>query len=109
TLLLMMCPEHANICGSAGWSKKNVREYIYQQCRISAKRLLHKHRNMTGVICPQWRYLLKLSDAELDRLMLPVMENTSDIEIVVVGGAAGKNMIYRGQAAPSLVAIDGRA
>ena len=73
--LLMVCPEHANICGKAGWTKKAVREYIYQHCRTSARRLLHKYRNKPAQIRPQWRWLLKLSEWELDQMILPVMEN----------------------------------
>ena len=52
---------------------------------------------------------MKLSNTELDHMMLPVMENANDIEIVVVGGPAGKNMIYRGVAPPSSVIIGDRA
>ena len=107
--LLMFCPEHANICGKAGWSKKAVREYVYQHCRISARRLLHKHRNAPDIIRPQWRWLLKLSEWELEQTILPVMENANEVEVVVVGGSVGKNLIYRCIAAPSTAIIKDRA
>ena len=109
SLLLMMCPEHANICAKAGWGKKAVREYIYQHCRISAKRLMNKHRDTPDIVRPHWRWLLKLSDSELEQTILPVMENANDIEIIVVGGPAGKNMVYRGIASPSTALITDRA
>ena len=108
--LLMVCPEYANICGKAGWPKKAVREYVYQHCRTSARRLLNKWRsNASDVIFPHWRWLLKLSEWELEQTILPVMETANDVEIVVVGGPAGKNMIYRCSAAPSTAIIKDRA
>jgi hypothetical protein len=108
-MLLMFGPEHANICGKAGWSKKAVREYVFGQCRISAKRLLNKPRNAPDTIRAHWEWLLKLSEWEQDQIMLPVMENSNHIEIVVVGGPAGKNMLYRCIAAPSTAVIKDRA
>lgn len=107
--LLLMCPEHANMCGQAGWTKKAVRQYLYQHGRISAKRLLNKCRNTPETIRPQWRWLLKLSEAEQDSLMMPVLEKADDIKIVVVGGPAGKNMIYHAITRPSTAIIKDRA
>ncbi len=108
-LLLMFGPEHANICGKAGWSKKAVREYVYQKCRVSAKRLLNKPRNTPEKISPHWRWLMNLSEWEQDQMLLPVMENANDIEIVVVGGPAGKNLVYRCIAPPATAVIKDRA
>ena len=105
----MMCPEHANICAKAGWDKKAVREYVYQHCRISAKRLMNKFRNTPDKIRAQWKWLLKLSEHEQDQIMLPVMESATDIDIVVVGGPAGKDLIHRGISRPSTAVIRDRA
>ena len=107
--LLMVCPEHANICSKAGWSKKAVREYVYQQCRASARRLFNKSRNAPDKVRAHWRWLLKLSDWELDQIIMPVVENANDFEIVVVGGPAGKNMVYRCMSRPSTAIIKDRA
>ena len=108
-LLLMFSPEHANICGSAGWSKKAVREYVFQECRASARRLLNKCRNAPDKIRLHWRWLLKLPDWELEKIMLPVMENAHDIEMVVVGGPAGKDLIYRSICRPATALIKDRS
>jgi hypothetical protein len=107
--LLMMCPEHAQLCGKSGWSKWAVRQYVYQRCRLSAKRLVNKCRNIPDIVRPQWRWLLQLSESEQDGLMLPIMESASDIEIVVVGGPAGKNMTYGCNTTPSTALIRDRA
>ena len=108
-LLLMFGPEHANICGKAGWAKNAVREYVYNRCRISARRLLNKVLCTPEKIRPQWEWLMKLSEWEQDQIMLPVMGNASDIEMVVVGGPAGKNLIYRCIAPPATAVIKDRA
>jgi hypothetical protein len=108
-MLLMFGPEHANICGKAGWSKKAVREYVFHQCRISAKRLLNKPRNAPDTIRTHWEWLMNLSEWEQDQIILPVMENANNIEIAVVGGPAGKNLLYRCIAPPSTAAIKDRA
>jgi len=107
--LLMVCPEHANICGKAGWTKKAVRAYVHQHCRISARRLLNKHRNTPDIIHPHWQWLLKLSEGELEQMILPVLENANDFEIMVVGGPTGKSLMYRCIAAPSTAIIKDRA
>ncbi len=107
--LLMLAPEHANICGKAGWEKKAVREYVHQHCRISARRLLNKPRNTPDKMRPQWQWLLKLSESELDQTMLPVLERAEHFEIVVVGGPAGKSMIFRNISLPSTALIKDRA
>ena len=108
-LLLMFGPEHANICGTAGWSKNAVREYVYNCCRTSARRLLNKVLCTPDKIRPQWDWLLKLSEWEQDQIMLPVMGSATSIEMVVVGGPAGKNLIHRCIAPPSTAVIKDRA
>ena len=107
--LLMICPEHAKIIGKAGWTKAAVRAYVHQHCRISAKRLLNKHRFTPDIIRPHWQWLLKLSEMELDQLILPVLENASEYEILVVGGPTGKSLLYRCITAPSTAIIKDRA
>ncbi len=107
--LLMMCPEHANLCGKQGWSKIAVKQYVYQRCRLSADRFVNKCRNIPEMVRPQWQWLLKLSERELAQIMLPIMENASDIEIVVVGGPAGKSMTYGCNSEPATALIRDRA
>jgi len=46
---------------------------------------------------------------ELEQMILPVMENANDIQIAVVGGPAGKNLIHRCVARPSAAIIKDRA
>jgi hypothetical protein len=107
--LLMFAPEHAAICAAAGWNKKAVRDYVHQHCRASARRLLNKPRNAPDKVRPQWRWLLNLTEAELEQMMLPVLEQAHHYEIAVVGGPVGKNMLYRCISLPSTAEIRNRA
>ena len=107
--LLLLCPEHANICGDAGWVKKAVRDYVHQHCTASALRLMNRARMLPDKMRPQWAWLLRLSDSELDKLMLPVVETAKHFEILVLGGQAGKNQIVRNIAPPSIALIKDRA
>jgi len=107
--LLLFCPEHANICGKAGWVKKAVRDYVHRNCTASAKRLMNKPRCIPDKIRPQWEWLMNLSEWEQDQIMLPVLETARHFEIVVLGGPAGKDIIVRNIAPPSTAVIKDRA
>ena len=106
--LLLFSPEHANICGKAGWVKKAVRDYVHRHCTTSAWRLLNKPRRTPDKIRPQWQWLMNLSEWEQDQIMLPVLDTASRFEIVVLGGPAGKDIITRNLAPSSTALIKDR-
>ena len=92
--VLMMCPEHASICAKAGWSKRSVKEYVHQHARINARLAANWGRLTPSRMRPEWRWLLTRSPAELDQMTLPVQESAASYDIVVVGGPAGKSMVF---------------
>jgi len=92
--LLMMCPEHANICAKAGWAKRSVREYVHHHARINGRLALNWARMTPELLRPEWKWLLKWPPWELEKLMLPVQESANDYDIVVVGGPAGKSLVF---------------
>jgi len=105
--VLFMSPEHAAICGKAGWSKQSVKEYIHQHARINARLAANWGRLTPARVRPEWRWLLQRSAAELERLMLTVQESAHSYDIVVVGGAAGKSMVFSTMCGgPSTVVVD---
>jgi hypothetical protein len=108
--VLAMCPEHARICAKAGWSKRSVREYVHSHARINARLVLNWGRMTPELLRPEWRWLLKLPSWQLEQLMLPVQENSSDYDIIVVGGPAGKSMVFSSlSGGPSTAVIKDRA
>ena len=109
-LLLAMCPEHANICGKAGWSKYSVREYVHNNARMNARVAMSWGRMTPEIFRPQWKWLLERSEWELEQLTLNVMESSDFYDIVVLGGPAGKSLVFNGICGcPSTVAIKDRA
>ena len=105
----MLSPEHAKICGAAGWSKKAVKDYLWQHSTAAAWRMMNKWSVLPDKVRPQWRWLLGLSRAELEGLMMPVLEGPEDYAIAVLGGSAGKDLVFRTAAQPSIVEITDRA
>ncbi len=108
--VLVLCPEHANICAKAGWSKRSVREYVHHHARINARLALNWGRMTPTRLRPEWRWMLQWSPAELERLTLPVQESADCYDIVVVGGPAGKSLVFSTMCGgPSTVPIEDRA
>ncbi|MBI2906243.1 MAG: hypothetical protein HYX92_01165 [Chloroflexi bacterium] len=107
--LVLLSPDHAKVCGDAGWSKKAVKDYIWQQSTSSAWRMMNKWRAHPITVLPQWRWLLELSRAEQENMMMPVLEAPEDYSIVVVGGSAGKDTVIRTASQFSIVEVTNRA
>jgi hypothetical protein len=107
--VLMMCPEHANVCARAGWSKRSVRQYVHHHARINARLALNWARMTPELLRPEWKWLLRWPPWELEKLMLPVQENSNDYDILVVGGPAGKSMVFSTMCGgPSTVVVTDR-
>ena len=90
-VLLVLGPEHAEIIASAGWSKNDVRSYLYELARqpLSLLKLggihgRHTHRN---TLWPRW------IDRNDDTAMVPVVRRPEDIHIMVAGGP-GRHSVY---------------
>ncbi|MBI2906071.1 MAG: hypothetical protein HYX92_00300 [Chloroflexi bacterium] len=87
---------------------KAVKDYIWQQSTSSAWRMMNRWKALPGRVRHQWRWLLELSRPELENLMRPVLESPEDYSILVVGGSAGKDLVFRTAAQPSTVEITDR-
>ena len=104
----LLSPDHARAVGNEGWSKKAAKDYVWHHSRATARELMNKWRCIPDKVKPQWRWLLDLSQAELQRLTMPVMENPNCYDVVVVGGPAGKDLVLRTLAPPATVEIKDR-
>ena len=90
-VLLALGPEHADIIARAGWSKNDVRAYLYERARQPLALLKlggihgrHTHRN---TLWPRW------IDRDDDNAMVPVVRRPEDIHIIVAGGP-GRHSLY---------------
>lgn len=88
-VMLILSPEHAAMIAKDGWTKDDVRRYLYEFARIPyyvGERKYKTWYNVEGRI-PRWAV-----PPSADSLM-PIINNWKDIQIVVAGGS-GKHSIY---------------
>jgi len=86
---LLISPDHATILARDGWTKDDVRQYLHLHCRISAE----EYRRSACTCHPVPRKWLEAADS---KAMVHLYEKPEDIQIVVVGGMAGKSAAYSG-------------
>jgi AhpC/TSA family len=75
--LFVVCPEHADTLASAGWSRADVREAMWEAARLPAGRL--RGGETTARV-----------DRAADDELVPKWESPDDILLVVAGGEAGR-------------------
>ena len=78
-IVLVLCPEHAAEIAAAGFSKADVREYVYQNARMPV-RLLKGIAHYGNRNWPAW---VDESDPEN---LVPIVRASEDIIVVVAGG-----------------------
>jgi hypothetical protein len=78
-MVLVLCPEHAADIAKSGFSKVDIREFVYQNARMPISRLKdiahYGNRNW-----PRW-----IDETNQDTLV-PIVRSADDIVIVVAGG-----------------------
>ncbi|HSR11301.1 MAG TPA: hypothetical protein VLS90_07625 [Thermodesulfobacteriota bacterium] len=83
--LILLAPDHARILAREGWTKNDIREYIHLHCTLPAE---HYRRSSQRPVEKKW-----IEAAEC-QAAVPLYEDPKDVEIVVVGGMAGKSATY---------------
>ena len=79
--IVLMNPEHARIVADKGWSKKDVREYLFQTCGVTEDDLTAGGRaEITPVYTETWKSLARGPGAKL-----PCVRSSERIKIVVAG------------------------
>ena len=78
-MALVLCPEHAAEVHASGLSKKDVREYVFQNARMPLSRLKgiahYGNRNW-----PKW-----IDETDPDA-MIPIVGSADDVVVIVAGG-----------------------
>lgn len=85
-VFLLLSPEHANIIARDGWTKEDLRQFIFEHARRSVGELKRGGMSQGETIWPRWL-------ADDDDAMVPLVERPSDIGVLVVGGA-GRHSSY---------------
>ena len=92
-VLVVLCPDHANVCADAGWSKEMVQDFLWGHSKTSAAGIRGRAKVNPDFLLPSWRWLLNLSPEEAARTALPGFNRPDRIEIAVFGGAGGKSQV----------------
>ena len=89
---ILMCPEHAEVFGAAGWSTQDVKEALYRQTRLSFRKLmLNQPMKSFEVAHPELRWLQDAPETEVSVFPTPDV-----FEIFVVGADAGRSLYHFG-------------
>lgn len=83
--ILALGPEHAAVIAQDGWSKRDVRLYVYEAAR-QPWRLVKGRGKSLGPFFPKW-----LERPEDDDTV-PIVSHPDDLIVIVLGGAGGKSM-----------------
>jgi hypothetical protein len=73
-----LCPEHAATIAASGWSREDVRDFLFTRARLPAGRLRSAFESRAWA---EW--MEAVEDSEL----LPMTETADNIRVLVAGGA----------------------
>ena len=83
-LLLVLGPEHARIIADAGWSKNDVRAFLFEHARqpisVLARGGIHGRQVHRNSLWPRW------IDRDDPNALAPLVRRAEDIHIMVAGG-----------------------
>jgi hypothetical protein len=88
---VVLCPEHAQIIASFGWTKADVQHFLFQNATRSQRDIkaggIHGRKTQNYTLWPRW------VDRDDPDCRVPVARRVNDITIVVTGGP-GRHSAY---------------
>jgi hypothetical protein len=87
-LFLILCPEHAATIAGDGFSKNDVKRFIYENARIPHGML--KDRGCYGMVTGKWPRWFNTLD---DNALIPMVQDWQNVVTIVAGGA-GKHSCW---------------
>ena len=85
--LVILSPEHARTIAEDGWSKAEIRRFLWERLRKPVKDLLPGRDGGEGL--PE-HVLAKLESPETDETLIPKFRAPEHLKILVAGGTAGR-------------------
>jgi hypothetical protein len=103
--VLLFAPEHANYIASQGFSKDDVREFLYHVARVPLHEFPKNNLDSFSV----WHK--KLFSNVSEHVMVPAVRNKEDFKVIVHGGIGPHSMYMPGSLSskPVTVPIAGKA
>ncbi len=102
---MLICPEHADIFRTAGWTRQDVQRAMWRKARMPFRTMmLNKEPQAMRAAHPELAWLWDSPGS-----LLPVLEDPECFEIAVVGATAGRGAFLWGSGGPVTKAITGRA
>jgi len=100
---VVFAPDHARLITNSGWTKFDVRQYLYAKCHRAWGQFKHLviPRIKDGTVHPGYRWLATASDDTV----VPMVRDPSYFDIAVIGGAAGKSALSMNIGCPTTVEI----
>ncbi len=91
-VVLLLCPQHATIIAKAGWSKRDVKEYLFEKARIPYE---NWRLNLRTVHLKNPWYT-KFGPGDI----VPVVDSPENIIVVVAGGVGTHSQYLSGYGRP---------
>jgi hypothetical protein len=103
--VLLVAPEHANYVASHGFSKEDVRDFLYQVARVP----IHEFPKDNWDSFSAWHKKLFANVSE--HVTVPIVREKADINIIVHGGIGPHSLYVPGclPANPATVLVEGKA
>jgi hypothetical protein len=99
---LFICPEHADVFHGEGWGRRQVQEALYRAARLPFRTMmLNKERAAMMASHPELAWL-----EDNPEVAIPVVEDPSCFDLVVVGGAAGRGAYFYGAGEPVTMSVE---
>jgi hypothetical protein len=97
---LLLCPDHANVIAEAGWSKRDVQDFLYNHARIPAGQFQNCDDGKR--IKPSWRWIMEAPAGT----PVPILSGPDAFHVVVVGGPSGKSGYTTGVGTSTIESVD---
>ncbi|MBI2910092.1 MAG: hypothetical protein HYX92_20820 [Chloroflexi bacterium] len=97
--LIILCPDHARIISEAGWTKNDIRRFMFHNSRVPVGVIKNPTRPSTVSPGKQWFV------HQPDEAMIPMVRDPDDYNIVVVGADSGKSGYVWDWASPAIKPI----
>jgi hypothetical protein len=85
--LVVLGPEHARVVGDEGWSKGDVRRFLWERLQRPVKELIPGREGGEGL--PE-HVLRKFDHPERDETLIPKFRSPENLKLLVAGGTAGR-------------------